>query len=116
MSINLNKEYNNDGVKKFKGATMEEMMEENLKLTREMHEMVKSIKSYVFWARIWGFLKIFLIIIPLIIGIMYLPPLLKNVTDQYKSLLGGAGDATDLLNSLDPSVLSGDLKNLIKQK
>jgi hypothetical protein len=72
------------------------------------------IKNYVFWARVGGFLKILLIIVPLVLSILFLPPLLKNVLGQYSDLLGGGANSTNILNSLDPSMLTGDLKNLIK--
>ncbi len=114
MSIILKKEYGKDGDKKSRGNTMEEMLEENLKLTKEMHEMVVGIKKYVFWARVGGFLKILLIVVPIILSIIFLPPLLKGVLGQYNDLLGEGVSSANLLNSLDPSMLTGDLKNLIR--
>ncbi|MFA4834246.1 MAG: hypothetical protein WC619_05415 [Patescibacteria group bacterium] len=74
---------------------IKKLLEENLKLTGEIHKMVKSIKSYMFWQNVWSFLKILIIVVPIVIGIIYLPPLLKGVFQQYKSLLGG-GDGLNL--------------------
>ena len=48
----------------------------------------------MFWQNVWSFLKILIIVVPIVIGIIYLPPLLKGVFQQYQSLLGG-GDGLD---------------------
>ncbi|MDD5032491.1 MAG: hypothetical protein PHR36_05665 [Patescibacteria group bacterium] len=70
---------------------IKKLLEKNLKLAEETHKMVRSIKSYMFWQNVWGFLKILIIVVPIVIGIIYLPPLIKDVFRQYQSLLGGEG-------------------------
>jgi len=79
---------------------IKKLLKENLKLNQEIYKMVKNIKSYIFWQRIFGVIKILIIIIPLIIGIIYLPPLLKQVTGQYQSLLGLGQNDLNLENLL----------------
>ena len=74
---------------------IKKLLEKNLELTEEIHRMVKSIKSHIFWQNVFSFLKILIIVVPIIIGIIYLPPLLKGVFQQYQSLLGG-GDGLNL--------------------
>ena len=72
---------------------IKKLLKENLKLNQEIYKMVKGIKSFLFWQRIWGVIKILIIVAPIIIGIIYLPPLFKQVMGQYQSLLGvGQGD------------------------
>ena len=88
---------------------IKKLLEKNLTLTEEIHKMVKSIKRYMFWQNIWSFLKILVIVVPIVIGIIYLPPLLKGVFQQYQSLLGG-GDGLNL-ESLGNS---GLLESLMK--
>ncbi len=77
---------------------IKKLLEKNLTLTEEIHKMVKSIKRYMFWQNVWSFLKILIIVVPIVIGIIYLPPLLKGVFQQYQSLLGG-GDGLNLESS-----------------
>ena len=96
------------------------LLKENLKLNQEIYKMVKDIKSFVFWQRIWGVVKILIIVAPIIIGIIYLPPLFKQVLGQYQSLLGV--DQSDLnlgnllggegldVNSLLDDYRSGQIK------
>lgn len=75
---------------------IKKLLEKNLELNQDIFKMVKSIKSYILWARIFGVLKILIIVIPIILGLIYLPPLLKNVFNNYQGLLG-----------LDKSALEG---------
>lgn len=84
---------------------IKELLEKNLELTQEIFKMTKSIKSYIVWERVFGVIKLLLIVVPIILGVIYLPPLLKNVIGQYQSLLGtqgnsGSGGFKDLLKSL----------------
>ena len=82
---------------------IKKLLEKNLELNTEIHEMVKSIKNYVVWARIFSILKILIILVPIILGIIYLPALLGNAFGQYKELLGGGAGAD--INSLSPDLL-----------
>lgn len=79
---------------------IKKLLEQNLALNQEIYRQTKYIKNYVFWAQIAGVIKILLIVVPVIIGIIYLPPLLKNVFDQYKDLLGIQAGAGNPLESL----------------
>ncbi|MDD5072111.1 MAG: hypothetical protein PHQ42_05270 [Patescibacteria group bacterium] len=91
---------------------IKKLLEKNLELTREIREMVKGIKRYVFWQRVWGALKILIIVIPIVLGIIYLPALLKDVYRQYQNLLGAGS------NGLDLEALggSGFLNNLLESQ
>lgn len=106
---------------------IKKLLEQNLELNREIFQHTKYIKNYVFWAQIAGVIKILLIVVPIIIGIIYLPPLLKNVFDQYKDLLGiqagvsnpiesllkgGAGNLN--LDNVDINKLPANIRALIK--
>ncbi len=61
------------------------LLKANLEMTKDIRAMVKHINNYVAWQRMFGWLKFLLILIPLIIGVMYLPPLLQ---DYYQQMLG----------------------------
>ena len=70
-----------------KDDELKDLIKQNIKLTEEIHEIATYVKKYIFWQKIFGFLKIFIFIIPLAIGIIYLPPLLNQVLEQYKTIL-----------------------------
>lgn len=61
------------------------LLKANLEMTKDIRAMVKHINNYVAWQRVFGWIKFLLILIPLIIGVMYLPPLLQ---DYYQQMLG----------------------------
>lgn len=67
---------------------VKKLLEQNLGLTKEIYAMTKKIKSYLAWQRLVGLVYLFLIIAPIILGAIFLPPLLKPMIDQYKDLLG----------------------------
>lgn len=63
-----------------------ELMRRNLEISEEILKKTEYIKSYVKWQKIWGIINVLLIVIPIIIGIVYLPPLIKNYLDNFTSL------------------------------
>lgn len=63
------------------------LVEKNIELTEEVLRLTKKINSFVVWERVFGVLKIFLIVIPIIWGIIYLPPLLEQAFGIYRDLL-----------------------------
>jgi hypothetical protein len=91
---------------------IKKLLEKNLELTKEIREMVRGIKKYIFWQRVWGVFKILIIIVPVVLGIIYLPALLKDVYRQYQSLLGVGGDGLNL----EAIGGSGFLNNLLESQ
>lgn len=67
---------------------LKKLIKRNLDLTQEIRDMVKSIKGYVIWQRVFGFLKLLIILIPIILGIIYLPPIIEEALGQYGEILG----------------------------
>jgi len=88
---------------------LKEMLEENLRLTREIHEMTKKIKGYITFQKVMSFVYLLLIVAPIIVSIIYLPPLIQGMIGQYQGLLGGAPgaqlDVNSLLQNLNPSAV-----------
>ena len=78
---------NNFNLPSSPGSNLEELISRNIKLNEEILHKVKYIKRYIIWQQIWGWLKFFLILIPLILAAVYLPPLLKQVTDNYNQVM-----------------------------
>ncbi|MDO8668533.1 MAG: hypothetical protein Q7K35_05630 [bacterium] len=72
---------------------IKKLLEENLEYSKEIYTMTRKIKSYITFQKVMSVIYILLIIVPIILSILYLPPLLKGVFDQYKDVLGvGAGE------------------------
>lgn len=67
-----------------KNDDLKDLLKENLAMTREIRAMVRHINVYVAWQRIFAWIKLFIIVIPIVIGVIYLPPI---VADAYQSLM-----------------------------
>ncbi|MFA5317985.1 MAG: hypothetical protein WC323_00705 [Patescibacteria group bacterium] len=83
---------------------LKELLDENIQLTKELEEKVQKINRYIKWQRSFTLIKIFIIVVPIILGIIYLPPILKDLMNPYQELLNntnslGSGlDVNSLLN------------------
>lgn len=75
----LNSNQNNSDWQK----NLHDLLEENLKISKETNQLIKQLKSWVVWQRIFGVIKILIILIPIILGIIFLPPLLKLLVSSY---------------------------------
>ncbi len=87
---------------------IKKLLEKNLEYSQEIYRQTKYIKNYVFWAQIASVIKILLIVVPIIIGIIYLPPILKDLFSQYQNALGLEAGTTNPIQGLLNSA-SGDL-------
>jgi hypothetical protein len=85
-----------------KQKTLEELVQENLRLTQEVHAMTKRVNRYVTTQNILSVVYFILIVGPLILSLIFLPPLLSNVFSQYQNLLGPeqTAPAGDIIKSL----------------
>lgn len=72
-------ENNNDDLKK--------LLEQNLQQNEEILKISREIKQYIKWQQIWSVLRFVLIVVPIVLGFIYLPPLLKGVFESYKDLV-----------------------------
>ena len=63
--------------------------------------MTKKIKNYVSFQKFMSFIYILIIVVPIILSIIYLPPLINSMMGPYKELLGGSSSTSiqDLLKS-----------------
>lgn len=90
---------------------IKKLLEQNLEYSKEIYKMTKKIKNYVTFQKIMSVVYILLIIVPIILSIIFLPPLLKGMYNQYKEVLGlpAGGSIQDLFKSSSGSL---DLNNL----
>ncbi len=66
---------------------LKKLLELNLQKNEEILLISKATKSYIKWQQIWSILRFLLILIPIILGFIYLPPFIKDFLKNYKSLL-----------------------------
>jgi hypothetical protein len=101
------------------------LLEENLKYAKEIYASTEKTRRYIFWGQVFGFLKILIIIVPLILGFLYVQPYLKSALGMYTSLFGqndgtaatglpNLGSSSDLIKQLEDLQRGGKLQDLQK--
>src|SRR3989339_1440859 len=83
---------------------LKDLIEKNIKWSQVIYNQNKKIKHRLTMMVVGNYLRLALIIAPIILAIIYLPPLFKQFFDQYQDVFGGAGFPTlnigDLLGQL----------------
>ncbi|MEK7083712.1 MAG: hypothetical protein AAB932_00570 [Patescibacteria group bacterium] len=106
-----------------KSTSLQELVEKNIKWSEVIYHQNKSIKRRLLWIVIGDYLRLAIIVVPIILGIIYLPPLISAYIGQLQALLdpsaGGDGAAAsgqlnfgDLLSQFSPAQIQEVLKVL----
>ena len=82
---------------------LKKLLEENLEYSKAIYDSVQKTRQYIFWGQVMGFVKLLLIIIPIILAIIYLPPLIQQAFGPYKELLQDSGGLKGVLQQLQGS-------------
>ncbi len=81
----------------------------------KIYENTEKTRKYILWGKVMSLIYIILIIVPLILAVIYLPPMLESVIQPYKELLGDDPKVTQLLEQINKLQNSGlDLNQLLK--
>lgn len=106
-----------------KDESLKELIEKNIKWSQVIYDQNKKIKKRLGWMVAGSYLKLILIIAPIIIAMIYLPPLMEQFMAQYSQLLGaepGRGGIADIVgqmfqfNNILQNVSPEDIKEVIK--
>lgn len=60
---------------------------QNEELIGEVRLLTKKIKQYLLFTQVMTILKVIFIVVPIILAVIYLPPMLKNFLAPYQNLL-----------------------------
>jgi len=74
-----------------RGDETKKLLQENLKISRATLKMVEKIKKHLFWTQVANWLKLILIVAPIILAILYLPPLIEKWQEQVQGIFGPFG-------------------------
>ena len=68
---------------------IKKLLEENLKASEEIKEIMLKTRSYLRWLRVLDLLKLLLIVIPLVAAWIYLPQFFESFSSSYGAILPG---------------------------
>jgi len=63
-----------------------ELLKENTEYTKACYAVLEKLQRWVFWQKVFTILKIVLFVVPVVLGIIYLPPLLSKLFQPYLEL------------------------------
>ncbi len=69
-------------------TSLKELIEKNLKWSQIIYEQNRKLNGKLLWMAVSSWVKIFIILIPLVAAGIFLPPLFKNIWSQYGDWLG----------------------------
>ena len=64
------------------------LLERTLKLSEENNSILHKMQRAARWAILWGFIKVAIIIVPLVAGDLFLQPFLGQAMDDLESVKG----------------------------
>lgn len=94
-------EKNAPAVPKTEHEILKDLMEKNLKWSQIIYEQNRKIHSKMMWTAVAGWIRVVLILAPLIWAAFYLPGLIKNLQNNYGFLGGKSTTSTSSLNSME---------------
>lgn len=63
---------------------LKNLLKENIALTKELEERMQKVNRWIMWQKTFAWLKFILIAVPIVLGILYLPPLLQDIFMKYQ--------------------------------
>jgi hypothetical protein len=93
---------------------LKELIEKNIKWSQVIYEQNRKIKHRLTLMVIGDYLKLLIIVVPIILALIYLPPLLKGALNQYSSLLGIGGGGVNQVNDILSQVSGGQLDEILQ--
>ncbi|MFH1790349.1 MAG: hypothetical protein ABH832_04765 [bacterium] len=87
--------------------SIRELLEKNLKWSQIIYEQNRKINRKMLWSAIFGWLRLIIILAPIILAVLFLPPILKELWNYYTTLGIGTGDASSSSQGIN-NLLNGN--------
>jgi hypothetical protein len=68
-------------------GTVRELLEKNLKWSQILYEQNRRLNRKLLWLAISGWLRLFIILVPILFALLYLPPIIKKYTPAFNQML-----------------------------
>lgn len=67
--------------------SLQALVKENIELTKNLQADIKKINRYIAWQRVFSVFKVLIIVIPVVLGIIYLPKIVSDLISPYQNVL-----------------------------
>lgn len=119
-SPTLKEEAKLNATDKTSADSLYDLLKKNLKWSEVIYEQNRKLGRRLTWLVVENYLRLFIIVAPLVLAIIYLPPLLEQFWAQYGQLLGGAATGGDLvpgsqLNDILSQISGQKLEEVLRQ-
>lgn len=98
---------------------LKELIEKNIKWSQVIYEQNKKIKRRLTLMVFGNYLRLIIILTPIIFGIIYLPPLIQKLFENYggvfESVGGKQGLPLDQMGGMIQMLLGGNAEGALKQ-
>ncbi|MEX0932322.1 MAG: hypothetical protein WDZ61_00305 [Parcubacteria group bacterium] len=62
------------------------LLERAVELSRENNKILHKMQRAAKWAAVWGFVKFLIVVIPVVIGILYLSPYAQELWNSFQDI------------------------------
>ncbi len=84
---------------------IEELLEENQRLLQVILKNSEKTRKYILWGRVVSTIYLIVVVAPIILAIIYLPPLIRQITQPYRELLSSTPEkgntGSDIINQIE---------------
>ena len=80
--------------------SLKELIEKNIKWSQVVYHQNKAIKHRLTIMVLGGYIRLALILTPIILGIIYLPPFVSDIKIRYESVMSNLGSDSDISDIL----------------
>jgi hypothetical protein len=94
---------------------LKDLIEKNIKWSQVIYNQNKQIKHRLTMITLLSWLKVLIILVPIIVAFVYLPAFLRDAWSQYGDLLGagtGGGSLGNILNQLNTDQIQEALQSV----
>jgi hypothetical protein len=93
-----------------------ELLRRALTLSEENNTILKKLERHVRWQSYWGFIKILIFVVPLILGYLLLQPYLGSALNTYQEVRGLINNPENPSeSSRNGSITPESLRNLLQE-
>ena len=96
-------------------AQLQALLQENLKLSKAILRSVEKTRRHIFLSQIANWLRLFLILIPIVLAAIYVPPLIKKFRESPAELFGNIFSRNGESTPLTPERIQ-ELQQLLQQE